>query len=169
METNDFLMKKWCFGFGRRRNTKEREQAHMNADGELTTHRTYPKYRTIVFKVEKATNKGKTWTVEGTQWASLTGKPKKTKLVLKERNGLLYAKGQKKPFFRIQTPVAVTDEGMPPVGSLITVNKKHAIVTEVGRNQLTVFTDGQIKTVVCKPGTIRWNDDKVLLSAVEGK
>jgi hypothetical protein len=49
------------------------------------------------------------------------------------------------------------------------VNKKHAIVTEVGRNQLTIFTDGQIKTVVCKPGTVRWNDDKVLLSAVEGK
>ena len=169
MKTNDFLMKKWCFGFGYRRNTKAREQAHMNADGELTTTRTFPKYRTIVFKVDKATKKGKTWTVEGTQWASLTGKGKKTKLTLDERNGLLYAKGQKKPFFRIQTPVSVTDEGMPPVGSLITVNKKHAIVTEVGRNQITVFTEGAIKTVVCKPGTIRWNDDKVLLSAVKGK
>jgi len=169
MKANDFLMKKWCFGFGRARAAKGREQAHMNSNGELETHRTYPKYRTIVFKVASAKKKGKVWTVKGTKWASLTGKPKKTTLVLKERNGLLFAEGQKKPFFRVQNPGEVTDEGMPPIGSLITVNKKHAIVTEVGRNQLTIFSDGKIKTVVCKPGTIRWNDDKVLLSAVKGK
>jgi len=168
MKPNDFLMKKWCFGFGRRKNVKVREQAHMNRQGELETSRTYPKYRTIVFKVDKATQKGDVWTVEGTQWASLTGKGKKVKHILKESNGLLFVEGQKKPFFRISAQ-NVTDEGMPPVGSLITVNKKHAIVTEVGRNQLTVFTEGKIKSIVCKPGTIRWNDDKVLLSAIEGK
>ncbi len=118
------------------------------------------------------------WVLTGkTKWAwkwkwkwklKWVGKGKKVKHILKERDGLLFVEGQKKPFFRISAQ-AVTDEGMPPVGSLITVNKKHAIVTEVGRNQLTVFTEGKIKNIVCKPGTIRWNDDKVLLSAIGGK
>lgn len=168
MKQNDYLMKKWCFGFGRSK-AKAREEAYMNKDGELQTHRSYPKYRTIIFKVEKATKKGNQWQVEGTQFASLTGKPKKTKLILQEKNGLLYVAGQKRPFLRIQDPGLLTEDGIPPVGSLITVDKKHAIVTAVDRNQLTVFVKGQLKTVVCKPGQIRWHSDKVLISAVGGK
>jgi hypothetical protein len=165
MKENDYLMKKWCFGMGR---SKAREEARMNGDGELYTFRTYPKYRTIVFKVEKAKfKKGQNeWTVEGQQYSSLTGKPKKTKLVLHEKNGMLYVEGQKRPFLRIQDPGLVTEDGIPPVGSLITVDKKHAIVTAVDRNQLTVFVNGQLKTVVCKPGNVRWHSDKVLISAV---
>ena len=62
MQVNDILMKKWCFGMGR---SKVREEATMGANGELQTFRTYPKYRTIVFKVEKATKKGNQWHVEG--------------------------------------------------------------------------------------------------------
>ena len=57
MKTNDYLMKKWCFGFGRGK-AKAREEGRMNADGELQTYRSYPKYRTIVFRVEKAEKKG---------------------------------------------------------------------------------------------------------------
>ena len=60
-------------------------------------------------------------------------------------------------------------KGIPPIGSLITVDKKHAIVTAIERNQLTVFVDGNLKTIVCKPGQIKWHSDKVLLSAVQGK
>ena len=166
MKENDYLLKKWCFGFGRGK-VKAREEAAMNANGELQTYRSYPKYRTIVFKIEKVQKKGDSWYVEGTQYASLTAKPKKTKLVLTEKNGVLYAPGQKRPFLRIQDPGTVTEDGIPPVGSLITVDKKHAIVTATERNQLTVFVNGQTKTIVCRPGQIRWHSDKVLISAVE--
>ena len=162
MKQDDYLLKKWCFGFGRSK-TKAREEVAVNANGELQTYRSYPKYRTIVFKIEKAQKKGDEWHVEGTQYASLTAKPKKTKLVLTEKNGVLYAPGQKRPFLRIQSPSTVTEKGIPPVGSLITVDKKHAIVTDVGRNQLTVFVNGHTKTVVCRPGQIKWHSDKVLV------
>ena len=164
MQANDILMKKWCFGMGR---SKVREEAVMDANGELQTYRTYPKYRTIVFKVEKATKKGKQWTVEGTQYSSLNGKPKKTTLKLLEKNGLLYAPNQKRPFLKIQDPGMITEDGLPPVGSLITVNKKHAIVTAVGRNELTVFVNNKIQTITCRPGTIKWHSDKILASAVK--
>jgi hypothetical protein len=165
MKSNDILMKKWCFGTGR---SKVREEAAMNQNGELQTYRTYPKYRTIVFKVEKAKKKNNQWHVEGQQYASLTAKPKQVKMVLSEKNGVLYAPNQKRPFLPIQDPSLVTEEGIPPVGSLITIDKKHAIVIAVERNQLTVFVNGQTKTVVCKPGTIRWHSDKVLVNAVHG-
>ena len=165
MKTNDYLMKKWCFGFGRGK-TKAREEAAMNASGELQTYQSYPKYRTIVFRVDKAEKKGTDWHIEGTQFASLTAKPKKKKMVLTEKNGNLYAAGQKRPFLRIQDPGIVTEEGIPPVGSLITVDKKHAIVMSIERNQLTVFVNGRSKTIVCRPGQIRWHSDKVLAHAV---
>ncbi len=165
MKTNDYLMKKWCFGFGRGQ-TKAREEAKMNASGELQTYQSYPKYRTIVFRVDKAEKKGTDWHIEGTQFASLTAKPKKKKMVLTEKNGLLFVAGQKRPFLRIQNPGLVTEEGIPPVGSLITVDKKHAIVTAVERNQVTIFTNGKIKTIVCRPGQVRWHSDKVLASAI---
>ena len=168
MKTDDYLMKKWCFGFGRGK-TQGREEARMGADGELNTYRSYPKYRTIVFKVDKAIKKGTEWHVEGTQFASLTAKPKKIKMVLLERNGVLYVPGQKRPFLRIQNPGIVTEDGIPPVGSLITVDKKHAIVTAVDRNQLTVFVNGKTKNIVCRPGQIRWHSDKVLIHATNQK
>jgi hypothetical protein len=166
VKVNDILMKKWCFGMGRAK-TKAREEAVMNQHGELQTHVTYPKYRTIVFKVEKVTKKDKQWHVEGKQYSSLNGQPKTTKLVLDERRGLLYAPNQKRPFLKIQNPGSITEEGLPPVGSLITVNKKHAIVTAVGRNELTVFVNNKLQKITCKPGTIKWNSDKILASAVK--
>jgi len=167
MQVNDILMKKWCFGMGR---SKAREEATMGANGELQTFRTYPKYRTIVFKVEKATKKGNQWHVEGKQYSSLNGKPKTTKLVLDEKKvgkyKLYNVPGQKRPFLQIENPGTLTEEGLPPVGSLITINKKHAIVTAVGRNELTVFTNNKMQTITCKPGTIKWHSDKILTSIV---
>ena len=160
MKANDFLMKKWCFGMGRGR-VKAREEA-VQVNGELQTYRTYPKYRTIIFKVTSAKKTGNNWLVEGVQYSSLNGKPKTTKLSLVEKNGLLYAHNQKRPFLRIQDPGMLTESGLPPVGSLISIDKKHAIVTEVGRNELTVFVNGALKTVTCKPGTIKWFSDKIL-------
>ena len=163
MKANDILMKKWCFGMGR---SKVREEAVMNQSGELETYRTYPKYRTIIFKVEKATKKGKQWMVEGKQYSSLNGKPKATKLVLDERRGMLFAPNQKRPFLKIENPGQLTEEGLPPVGSLITVNKKHAIVTAVGRNELTVYVNNKIQKIACRPGTVKWHSDKILKSMV---
>ena len=165
MNSNDYLMKKWCFGFGRGQ-AKGREEGRMNASGELQTYQSYPKYRTIIFKVEKAVKKGSKWHIEGLQFISLTAKPKKKKMVLIEKKGLLYVTGQKRPFLRIQSPELIAEEGIPPVGSLITIDKKHAIVTATDRNQLTIFTNGKIKTIVCRPGEVRWHSDKVLASAV---
>ena len=167
MKPNDILMKKWCFGMGR---SKPRAEAIMGQNGELQTYYTFPKYRTIVFKVEKATKKGKQWTVEGKQYSSLNGKPKTVKLVLDEHSVGKYkmfkVPGQKRPFLKMEGPVTVTEEGLPPVGSLITINKKHAIVTAVGRNELTVFVNNKIETITCKPGTIKWHSDKILASVV---
>ena len=138
----------------------------MNNKGELETFRTYPKYRTIVFKVEKATKKNGQWHVEGKQYSSLNAEPKTTKLVLNEQRGLYTAPGQKRPFLQIQDPGLLTEEGIPPVGSLITVNKKHAIVTAVGRNELTVYVNNKIQKIACRPGTIKWHSDKILASAI---
>ena len=163
MKANDILMKKWCFGTGR---GKVRTEAAVNHDGELATYKTYPKYRTIIFKVEKATfKKGKNlWTIEGKQYSSLNGKPKSKKLFLTEKAGCFYSEGQKRPFLKVQNPNLPIDSGLPPVGSLISVNKKHAIVTEVGRNCLTVYVNGALQTITCKPGTVKWFSDKILKS-----
>jgi hypothetical protein len=170
MQPNDILMKKWCFGTGRTK-VKAREEAVMNEQGELQTHYTYPKYRTVVFKVESATKKGNQWYVEGKQYSSLNGKPKKTTMVLDEKKMGNYTwftvAGQKRPFLKIEKPGVLTEKGLPPVGSLITVNKKHAIVTAVGRNELTVWVNNKLQTIVCKPGTIKWHSDKILKNAVQ--
>jgi len=165
MKANDVLMKKWCFGFGRS-NVKARNEA-VQVNGELHTFRSFPKYRTIVLKVSSAKEKNGEWEVEGVQYASLKAKPKKIKLKLKEKNGVLYAPNQKKPYLRIDTNVPFDNEGMPPVGSLITVNKKHAIVTEVKRNEIKIWTNGVLQSIVCKPGSVKWHSDKILLSALE--
>jgi len=164
MKADDILMKKWCFGLGR---SKAREEAIVNDNGELQTYRTYPKYRTIIFKVEKATKKNKQWHVEGKQYSSLNGEPKATKLILDEKHGVFRVPGQKRPFFQIENPGQLTEEGLPPVGSLITVNKKHAIVTAVGRNELTIFVNNKMQKITCRPGTIKWHSDKILASAVK--
>ena len=86
--------------------------------------------------------------------------------MLNEQRGLYTAPGQKRPFLQIQDPGLLTEEGIPPVGSLITVNKKHAIVTAVGRNELTVFVNNKIQKIACRPGTIKWHSDKILASAI---
>ena len=164
MNAGDVLMKKWCFGMGR---SKAREEGAMNSSGELVTYRTYPKYRTIVFKVDSASKNGETWTVKGKQFASLKAPGKAKTIKLTEKNGCFYPAGQKRPFLKMQNPDIPITEGLPPVGSLISVNKKHAIVTEVGRNSLTVYINNSFKTITCKPGTIKWFSDKVLLSAME--
>ena len=164
MNVGDVLMKKWCFGTGR---SKVREEAAMNASGEVQTYRTYPKYRTIVFKVNEASKKGKTWTVTGKQYSSLKGEGKETTLVLMEQNGCFYNKGQKRPFLKMQNPNIPITSGLPPVGSLISVDKKHAIVTAVGRNELTIFVNNKMETIKFKPGNIKWHSDKILASAVE--
>jgi hypothetical protein len=161
MKTDDIIMKKWCFGMGR---AKVREEAKMNRSGELETYKTYPKYRTIVLKVNEVTKKGDSYNIKGKQYSSLKGKPKEVTLSLKEKNGAYYVAGQKKPFFKVQNPNLVVESGFPPVGSLIVVDKKHAIVTKVGRNELTVWLNNNYKTITCRPGTIKWYSDKILAS-----
>jgi len=167
MQKGDILIKKWCFGIGR---AKARKMVVENTSGEARTYVTYPKYRTIALKVESAEKKGKLWHVTGKKFASLTGKPKAVTLVFEEKGKtrpFFVTDGQKRPFHLIPMANAgniVSEEGMPPVGSLINVNKKHALVIEVGRNQLTVFVDGSYETLTCKPGSVRWFSDKILTS-----
>ena len=164
MISGDVLMKKWCFGMGR---AKAREEAIQGANGEVSTYVTYPKYRSIVFKIDDVTKKGNKYTGKGKQYASLKGKGKEATMTLIEKNGCFFVDGQKRPFLRMQNPNIPITSGFPPVGSLISVNKKHAIVTEVGRNSLTVYVNNTFKTITCKPGTIKWFSDKVLLSAMK--
>ena len=38
------------------------------------------------------------------------------------------------------------------------------LVVEVGRNQLTVFVNGEYETLTCKPGSVKWHSDKILTS-----
>tara|TARA_R110002110_G_scaffold382962_1_gene594269 strand:+ start:167 stop:682 length:516 start_codon:yes stop_codon:yes gene_type:complete len=171
MQQGDILMKKWCFGIGR---AKPRKMVGQNTGGEAQTYITYPKYRTIVLKIESAEKKGKVWHVTGQQYASLTGKPKTVNVILEEKGKkrpLFVIGGQKRPFHLIPMAEAaniVTEEGMPPVGSLISVNKKHALVVETGRNQLTVFVNGSYETLTVKPGSVKWFSDKIL-SNMAGK
>ena len=165
MQANDVLLKKWCFGMGR----TKREEAGTNANGELQTWYSYPKYRTIAFKVLKVEKKNNQLHVEGEQFSSLSGKPKKKTLIFDvngENQKVFYVPGQKKPFLNLGE-VSVTEEGFHPIGSLITVNKKHAIVTEIGRNELTVWVEGQLKKIVCRPGQIKWRSDKILKAVVK--
>ena len=165
MQPNDVLMKKWCFGMGR---SKMRAEATSNSNGELQTWYSYPKYRTIVFKVSSVEKKKDQLHVKGKQFSSLNGKPKEKTLIFEtsgENQKVFFVNGQTRPFLNIGE-AKITEDGIPPVGSLITVDKKHAIVTEVGRNELTVFIDNQLKKIVCRPGQIKWRDDKILKAAV---
>jgi len=173
MKTGDILLKKWCFGIGR---AKPRKMVGQNAQGEAETFITYPKYRTIALQVESAEIKGKQWHVKGKQYASLTGKPKSVEMVFEAKGSEkrpYYTSGtQKRPFHLIPMANAagiVSDDGMPPVGSLISVNKKHAIVVEVGRNELTVFVNGGYENLTVKPGSVKWFSDKILKNICEKK
>ena len=168
MKTGDVLLKKWCFGIGR---SKARTMVGQDLQGEAVTYVTYPKYRTIALQVESAEKRGNKWHVKGKQYASLTGKPKAVELVFDEKGSEkrpYYVVGtQKRPFHLLPLGKGAgitTDEGIPPVGSLISLNKKHAIVVEVDRNQLTVFVSGKYESLTVKPGSIKWHSDKILKS-----
>ena len=168
MKNGDILLKKWCFGIGR---AKPRKMLEQNASGDTNIVITYPKYRTIALLVESAEKKGKKWHVKGKQFASLTGKPKEVEVVLDqkgpEEHPYFVAGTQKRPFHLIKLGTCAgiaTDDGIPPVGSLISLNKKHALVVEVSRNELKVFVNNKYETVAVKPGSIRWTDDKLLKS-----
>jgi hypothetical protein len=171
MQKNDILIKKWCFGIGR---SKVREEMVQNNKGEAEVVRTYPKYRTIALKVLSAKKKkGSVWEVEVERYSSVTAKPKKVKLLLVEKKykrddktfSTFAAPNDKRPYLRVSN-MKVTDKDMPPIGSLITIDKKHAIVTDVGRNQLTVWINNRYKTITVRPGTVRWHSDKILENVI---
>jgi len=170
MKAGDILLKKWCFGMGR---AKARDMIGENSSGEAVTYITYPKYRTIAVKVESAVKKGKFWHVKGKQYVSLTGKPKDVTTVLeekkrKERSYFLVA-SQKRPFHLLSGQEQDEFEsGIPPVGSLINVDKKHALVVEVNRNELTIYVNNKYQKLAVKPGSIRWHSDKILKSIGRG-
>jgi len=161
MKKGDVLLKKWCFGISYR---KLYERVEMEG-GEAKTTYSFPKYRSIALRVLSVKKKGKNgYEVEGEQFASLTAKPKKVKVVLKELpNGTFSVEGQKKVYHKLSIP-PVLDDKMPPVGSLVTLNKRHALVVSVGRNEMTIFLDGIYTTVSVKPGTIKWWQDKIIAS-----
>ena len=125
----------------------------------------YPRYRTIALRVISS-KKGKngTFTIEADRYSSLNAKPKKVTFKAKQnKDGMVFIVGQKKPYHKVKLE-KLTDADIPPVGSLITIDKKHAIVTETGRNQLKVFVNGVYKTVNVEPGKIRWRQDKLIAS-----
>ena len=164
MKKGDVLLKKWCFGISYKK-LVPRLEVH---NGEATIVASFPKYRSIALRVVKAKKKGKnTWEIEAERFASLTAKPKKIKVVIKKtKTGTFAVDGQKRAYHRLDNPEAIF-EHMPPVGSLVTIDKKHAIVCSVGRNEMTVFLDGRYSTVSVKPGTVRWRKDNILASMPE--
>jgi|TARA_R110000824_G_scaffold185997_18_gene367193 hypothetical protein len=161
MKKGDVLLKKWCFGISYR---KLYERVEMEGNEAKTTY-SFPKYRSIALRVLSVKKKGKKgYEVEGEQYASLTAKPKKVKIFLKELpNGTFGVEGQKRAYHKLSIPT-VLDDKMPPVGSLVTLNKRHALVVSVGRNEMTVFLDGIYSTVSVKPGAIKWWSDKIIAS-----
>ena len=166
MKKGDVLLKKWCFGISYKK-IYDRVEVH---NGEASVVMSYPKYRSIALRVLSATKKGKnSWEIEAEQFASITAKPKKIKTVIKKaKNGQFVIDGQKKGYHKLDVPPVLSDK-MPPVGSSVTLNKRHALVTGVGRNEMTIFLDGKYLTVSAKPGTIKWRKDNIIASMpVEG-
>ena len=161
MKKGDVLLKKWCFGISYKK-LEARVEVH---NGEASIIASFPRYRSIALRVVKAKKKGKnTWEIEAEQFASLTAKPKKIKMVIKKaKNGTFVVDGQKRAYHMLSNPEVLSDE-MPPVGSLVTLNKKHALVCAVGRNEMTVFLNGKYTTVSVKPGTVRWRKDNIIAS-----
>ena len=167
MKSGDILIKKWCFGVGRPK--KMLEQA---GDGTANIVTWYPKYRTIALKVETAKKlKKNKWEIEAMQYSTLNGKPKKVQIVLEEKvrknkgetYSIFYPAGAKRPFIPVAN-AKITEEGMPPIGSLVNINKKLAVVADVARNQLTVWINNKMETFSVKPGSIRWRTDKIIAS-----
>ena len=160
MEKGDVLLKKWCFGVS----FKPKEWLQVSK-GNAQVFKRFPRYRTIALKILSAEEKGKnTWEVEAERYASLTAKPKKVKVSIKKTSyGAFAVEGQKRVYHKI-SPTGLTEEGMPPVGSLVFLNRRHAIVCDVGRNEMTVFLDGKYMTVNVVPGTIKWREDKIIAS-----
>tara|TARA_R110002074_G_scaffold40033_5_gene107281 strand:- start:3402 stop:3902 length:501 start_codon:yes stop_codon:yes gene_type:complete len=166
MKKGDVLLKKWCFGISYKK-IYDRVEVH---NGEASVVMSYPKYRSIALRVLSATKKGKnSWEIEAEQFASITAKPKKIKTVIKKaKNGQFVIDGQKKGYHKLDVPPVLSDK-MPPVGSIVTLNKRHALVTGVGRNEMTIFLDNKYLTVSAKPGTIKWRKDNIIASMpVEG-
>tara|TARA_Y100000296_G_C5099206_1_gene219029 strand:+ start:46 stop:552 length:507 start_codon:yes stop_codon:yes gene_type:complete len=161
MKKGDVLLKKWCFGISYKK-IYDRVEVH---NGEAAVVMSYPKYRSIALKVLSAKKKGKnTWEIEADQFASLTAKPKKIKTVIKKaKNGQFVINGQKRGYHKLDVP-PVLNEKMPPVGSLVTLNKRHALVIAVGRNEMTIFLDNKYTTVSVKPGTVKWRKDNIIAS-----
>ena len=159
MKKGDVLLKKWCFGVSFK---KPNDWVAMAGDSAVTVQR-YPRYRTIALRLTSVKKKGKKWEVEGEQYTSLNAKPKKVKMALEtHRAGGFRVPGQKKAYHVVDHKLA--SEGMPPVGSLVTLNKKHALVVKSGRNELTVFVNGPYDVVKVQPGTIKWREDKIIAS-----
>ena len=164
MKKGDVLLKKWCFGIS----YKKMQEKLEVYNGEAHIVASYPKYRSIALRVIKAKKKGKnTWEIEAERFASLTAKPKKIKAVIKKtKTGTFVVDGQKRAYHRLEIPGTLSED-MPPVGSLVTINKKHAIVCAVGRNEMTVFLNGKYTNVSVKPGTVRWRKDNIIASMPE--
>ena len=161
MKKGDVLLKKWCFGISYKKLYARVEMQGGEATGVLS----FPKYRSIALRVLSAKKKGKnTWEIEAEQFASLTAKPKKIKTTIKKaKNGQFVIDGQKKGYHKLEVPPVLSDK-MPPVGSIVTLNKRHALVVSVGRNEMTVFLDGKYSTLSVKPGTIKWRKDNIIAS-----
>ena len=161
MKKGDVLLKKWCFGISYKK-LVNRLEVH---NGEASVVASFPKYRSIALRVTKVKKKSKdTWEIEAERFASLTAKPKKIKAVIKKtKTGTFVVDGQKRAYHKLDTSKPLSEE-LPPVGSLVTINKKHAIVCTVGRNEMTVWLDGKYATVSVQPGTIRWRKDNIIAS-----
>ena len=115
---------------------------------------------------KKGTN---SWEVEAERYASLKPKPKKVKLNIKKTNQGTYAvEGQKRVYHRLSGSPTLSDK-LPPVGSLVTLNKKHAIVCSVRRNEMTVVVEGGYITVGVIPGKIKWREDNIIASMPKAK
>ena len=164
MKKGDILLKKWCFGISLK---KPKDWVEVSG-GQAHTVQRYPRYRSIALRVLSAKKKGKdAWEVEAERFASLTAEPKKVKVTIKKnKSGAFVVEGQKRFYHKLSSDT-ILDEKMPPVGSLVTINKKHAIVCSVGRNELTVFVNGAYRTVNVMPGTVRWRKDNIIASMPE--
>jgi len=166
MKKGDVLLKKWCFGISYKK-LENRVEMH---NGQAQVVASWPMYRSIAIKVLSVKKKGSnSWEVEAERYASLKAKPKKVKLIIKKTKLGTYAvEGQKRTYHRLSGSPVLSDK-LPPVGSLVTLNKKPAIVCSVGRNEMTVFVNGGYSTVSVIPGKIKWREDNIIASMPKDK
>ena len=161
MKKGDVLLKKWCFGISYKK-LENRVEMH---NGQAQVVASWPMYRSIAIKVLSVKKKrSDSWEVEAERYASLKAKPKKIKLTIKKTEEGTYAvEGQKRVYHKLSGSPVLSDK-LPPVGSLVTLNKKHAIVCSVARNEMTVFVNGGYTTVSVIPGKIKWREDNIIAS-----